>query len=657
MRLEELMLSTRNLLSPASGKPTISISQEQVLGCYYLTQERPNQPGEGRVFSDAGEALMAYEHGIVGLQAPIRVRLSDEYIYESPLPSSSRERSPGEKVQTTVGRLLFNETLPLYMRYHNYAMKKDHLKQLVWECVKLYGCERTAVMTDAIKRLGFQHATRAGISFSIADVRVPEQKAAILSDADARVVELEEQWRAGLITREELRHQTIEIWQGATDAIAAHVQEVLDPYGSVSTISSSGATKAKLQQIRQLSGMRGLMASPSGGIVETPVRGNFLEGLSQAEYFLSSHGARKSLMDRSLNTAESGYLTIRFVNVAQEVIVKEPDCGTAEGIVIRLEESREIGLVDNRSRLIGRVLAQDIPLLGLGVGDEIDDLVADMLVEGHVEAIRVRSVLRCQTRRGGVCQKCYGWDLSKRALVAIGTAVGIIAAQSIGKPGTQLTMRTFHSGGIAGGHGDITQGIPRVEELFEARQPKEPAIVSEVAGRVVVEKQGGAGAHVIHVDATEVELDSYPLAPGGIVLVEEGEAVNVGQLDRVRAHGEVRARQSGQIELVGGVPTMRIEHRARQSYHLPPGHKPVVQPGRRLWLGRRCVRVLACCRRFWAIRGVRHSNFIFSKKRSECIARRERISTISILRSSFGRWCAECRLMMRGIRGSSGGSA
>ena len=323
----ELMLSTRNLLSPASGEPTISISQEQVLGCYYLTQERPDKKGEGRTFSDPDEAIMAYDHDIVALQAPIWVRLPDDYLYDQPLPTPGRELIEREKIKTTVGRLLFNEALPKYMRFHHYAMKKDHLKQLVWECVKLYGSARPAVMTDAIKRLGFKHATRAGISFAISDVHVPEQKQGILVQADAKVVELEEEWRAGLITREELRQQTIEIWQKATDEIAGHVQSVLDPYGSITTISNSGATKAKLQQIRQLSGMRGLMSSPSGGIVETPVRGNFLEGLSMAEYFLSSHGARKSLMDRSLNTAESGYLTIRFVNVAQEVIVKETDCG------------------------------------------------------------------------------------------------------------------------------------------------------------------------------------------------------------------------------------------------------------------------------------------------------------------------------------------
>ncbi len=584
----ELMLSTRNLLSPASGEPTISISQEQVLGCYYLTQERPGKQGEGRTFSDPAQALMAYDHDIVGLQAPIWVRLPDDYLYDQLLPAAGRELSKDEKIKTTVGRLLFNEALPKYMRFHNYAMKKDHLKQLVWECIKLYGSERTAVMTDEIKRLGFTHATRAGISFAISDVSVPRQKQGILNEADAKVVELEEVWRSGLITREELRQQTIELWQKATDEIASHVQSTLDPYGSITTISNSGATKAKLQQIRQLSGMRGLMASPSGGIVETPVRGNFLEGLSMAEYFLSSHGARKSLMDRSLNTAESGYLTIRFVNVAQEVIVKEADCGTEDGIIIREIESKEIGFADNRGRLIGRVLAQDVPLLGLASGDEIDDPTADMLVAGRITEVRVRSVLRCQTRNGGVCQRCYGWDLSKRAMVQIGTAVGIIAAQSIGEPGTQLTMRTFHSGGIAGGQGDITQGIPRVEELFEARSPKDPALISEVAGRVVIEKNAETGGHIIHVDTIDEELDMYPLGPGGILLVAEHSRVSVGQLIALQPTArttELYARSAGEIVLRDGVPAIRMELTSRCSYHLPPGRKPTVETGQTIQAG------------------------------------------------------------------------
>jgi DNA-directed RNA polymerase subunit beta' len=305
---------------------------------------------------------------------------------------------------------------------------------------------------------------------------VPTQKKAILADADARIGELRSDWQMGLITNEERYEQTVAIWSEATDRIASQVQGVLDPFGSIATIASSGATKAKLQQIRQLSGMRGLMASPTGAIIETPVRGNFLEGLNVAEYFLSSHGARKSLMDRSLNTASAGYLTIRFVNVAQDVIITAEDCGTSEGLLISEEDSRSMGLADSRSRLIGRTLAEALPQIDLAAGDELTEEAVERIFAAHISPVRIRSLLICESRRG-VCSKCYGWDLSTRSPVKVGTAVGIIAAQSIGEPGTQLTMRTFHSGGIAGGQGDITQGLPRVEELFEARTPKDPAIV------------------------------------------------------------------------------------------------------------------------------------------------------------------------------------
>lgn len=338
-------------------------------------------------------------------------------------------------------------------------------------------------MADAIKRLGFTHATKAGISFSISDVTVPPDKKTMIAVASEKIRELRDSWNAGLITRDELYQQTIEIWQQTTDQIASRVQDALDPYGSVATISSSGATKAKLQQIRQLSGMRGLMASPSGAIIETPVQGNFLEGLNVAEYFLSSHGARKSLMDRSLNTAEAGYLTSRFVNVAQDVIVTEEDCGTSEGLLISETDNKLMGLSDGSTRLIGRVLAESLPETGLSAGDELNEAAVESILRARIAIVRVRSVLACQARHG-VCRKCYGWDLSKRSLVQLGTAVGIIAAQSIGEPGTQLTMRTFHSGGIAGGQGDITQGLPRVEELFEGRVPRVAAIVSEIDGIV-----------------------------------------------------------------------------------------------------------------------------------------------------------------------------
>jgi DNA-directed RNA polymerase subunit beta' len=529
----ELMLSSRNLLSPASGEPSISISQEMVLGCFYLTQERPGKKGEGHIFTDANEAILAYHSGVIDLQARISVRVPYTTIFEQPTPVPPVPHTKGARLTTTAGRLLFNAALPRRLCFRNYAMTKDHLRSLLWECIKTYDMEKTAELADAIKRLGFSHATRAGISFAISDVSVPPQKPTILAQADAKIDELRNEWASGLITNEERYQQSIAIWNEATDRIAKLVQSVLDPFGSVATIASSGATKARLQQIRQLSGMRGLMASPSGAVIETPVRGNFLEGLNVAEYFLSSHGARKSMMDRSLNTAEAGYLTIRFVNAAQDVIVTEEDCGTTDGLLITEAESRQMGLADHRSRLIGRVLAETLPQAGLAAGSLLDEEAVERIMAASMGQVRIRSVLACQARRG-ICRLCYGWDLSQRALVRMGTAVGIIAAQSIGEPGTQLTMRTFHSGGIAGGQGDITQGIPRVEELFEIHTPKETAMISEAEGTIEVTKDEISGAHHVRVlvsanlasgvDATRI----YTIPPGRTPLVSSGQTIHAG---------------------------------------------------------------------------------------------------------------------------------
>jgi DNA-directed RNA polymerase subunit beta' len=588
----ERMLSIHNLLSPASGEPSISISQEIVLGCYYLTQERPNKKGEGHIFADTNEAITAYTLGIIDLQARITVRITADRIFIQPPPAPSRPCPDSRKVQTTVGRLLFNAILPKGLRFRNYAMTKELLKQLVWECMKTYGLDITARMADSIKTLGYRHATRAGISFAISDVEVPEQKKTILAEADARIGELRSDWQMGLITNEERYEQTVAIWSEATDRIAKQVQGVLDPFGSVATIASSGATKAKLQQIRQLSGMRGLMASPTGAIIETPVRGNFLEGLNVAEYFLSSHGARKSLMDRSLNTASAGYLTIRFVNVAQDVIVTGEDCGTSEGLLISEEDSRRMGLADSRTRLIGRTLAEALPQVGLAVGDELTEEAIERIAAAHISLVRIRSLLTCQSRRG-VCSKCYGWDLSTRAQVKVGTAVGIIAAQSIGEPGTQLTMRTFHSGGNAGGQGDITQGLPRVEELFEARVPKEPAIISEIDGVVQISKHPQTQTQTVQVVTRQTVQDDYPLPPGTTLLVRPHSQVRPGQIiarlsirHTSSVARDIRARIAGEVSIneQGGL-TIQGESTTGRSYIIPVGRKLLVNDGQTVQAG------------------------------------------------------------------------
>src|SRR5712692_5917348 len=523
------MLSTRNLLSPATGEPSIGASQEMVLGCFYLTQDRPNKKGEGRKFTDVTEALLAYQHGIVELQAPIFVRIGDVDVYNQPPPEKTSIQSNGKLVQTTVGRIIFNEALPERLRFKNYAMKKENLKQVIGECFKEYGRAKTVELADEIKRLGFFYATKAGTTIAISDVKVPEGKQGELDKADSVIAELEEQYRDGLITENEKYQQTVDAWNVATENVTKMVEATLDPYGSIFTIAKSGATKAKFQQIRQLSGMRGLMASPSGRIIDVPIRGNFREGLSVLEYFISSHGARKGLADTALRTAESGYLTRRLIDVAQDVIVTEEDCGTTDGTLITEEDSKDMMLPSIRDRLIGRVLADPIPGFDwVEAGDDLTDEIVDQIVNAGVKAVRVRSVLGCLAHRG-VCRKCYGRDLAANALASLGAAVGIIAAQSIGEPGTQLTMRTFHTGGIAGAQGDITQGLPRVEELFEARVPKDKAEISEIDGVVEIVKDENTGVRTVRVISSSVFFDEYALPQGSSLLVGAGDKVQKDQ--------------------------------------------------------------------------------------------------------------------------------
>src|SRR5579859_151583 len=526
----QFMMSNRNLLSPANGDPSIGASQDMVLGCFYLTQERPNKRGEGRVFTDVNEAMLAFHNHVVDLQTPIKVRLGEMDIYNTPPPDKVTLQSRGKLVKTTVGRIIFNEALPERLRFKNYSMKKENLKQVIAECFKEYGRAKTAELADEIKRLGFYYATKAGTTIAISDVKVPEGKQGELDKADAVIAELEEQFRDGLITDNEKYQQTVDAWNVATENVTKMVEATLDPFGSIYTIAKSGATKAKFQQIRQLSGMRGLMASPSGRIIDVPIRGNFREGLTVLEYFISSHGARKGLADTALRTAESGYLTRRLIDVAQDVIVTEEDCGTTDGILITEQDCKEMMLPDIRSRLVGRVLAEAIPgFEHIEAGDELTDEMVDEIVTAGVSAVRVRSVLACLAHRG-VCRKCYGRDLAANALVKLGAAVGIIAAQSIGEPGTQLTMRTFHTGGIAGAQGDITQGLPRVEELFEARIPKEKAEISEIDGKIEIVKDENTSVRTVRVVSINVFFDEYTLPEGSNLLVSDTEHVHKDQI-------------------------------------------------------------------------------------------------------------------------------
>jgi DNA-directed RNA polymerase subunit beta' len=588
----QFMMSTRNLLAPGTGEPSIGASQDMVLGCFYLTQDRPAKKGEGRVFTDTTEALLAYQAGVIDLQALVKVRLGDTDVFDEPPPVKATMRANGKPVTTTVGRVIFNNALPERLRFKNYAMKKENLKQVIGECFKEYGRVKTAELADEIKRLGFSFATKCGVTIAISDVKVPAGKQEELAKADAKIAELEEQYRDGLITDHEKYQQTVDAWNEATENVTKMVEATLDPYGSIYTIAKSGATKAKFQQIRQLSGMRGLMASPSGRIIDVPIRGNFREGLSVLEYFISSHGARKGLADTALRTAESGYLTRRLIDVAQDVIINEEDCGTTDGILITDADCKEMMLPDIRSRLIGRVLAEAIPgFEHIEAGEELTDEMVDEIVSAGVKAVRVRSVLACLAHRG-VCRKCYGRDLAANALVKIGSAVGIIAAQSIGEPGTQLTMRTFHTGGIAGAQGDITQGLPRVEELFEARVPKDKSEISEIDGVVEIIKDENTSARIVRVVSTNVFFDEYPLPDSSNLLVNDHDHVQKDQIIAMMPAEDgnepvpVMARTEGEVLLnADGLLSIRFEEREERSYPIPAARNIVVTNGQKIQAG------------------------------------------------------------------------
>jgi len=609
-----LMLSARNILHPATGEPSIGASQDMVLGCYYLTMDRPDRlqlriaefreqhPDLAKLddaairarvvrrFASPTEAMLAYDMGQIQLHDAIQVRLDSDEVFNE--PGKPEPIEPSTRVETTVGRTIFNDILPRKLRFKNYAMKKDFLRQVMAECFKHYGREATATLADDIKRVGFTFATKVGASIAMSDVMVPTQRQQILDEADVRVTQLEEDFRDGLITDNERYRQTVQIWTDVSDRIQKHVQEVLDPYGAIYTIANSGATKAKFQQIRQLSGMRGLMADPSGRIMEIPVRGNFRDGLTVMEYFISSHGARKGLADTALRTAESGYLTRRLIDVSQDVIVLTEDCGTIEGIWITEDDSKEMN-APFRSRVIGRVLQAPVPgFEHVAVGSELDDDTVDAMIVSGVRAIYVRSVLQCLAPHG-VCAKCYGRNLGNGRLAHIGDAVGIVAAQSIGEPGTQLTMRTFHTGGIAGAAEDITQGLPRVEELFESRVPKDKAIVSELDGAIELQVEE-SGVRKLHVVSVEAIVDEYPLSKNSEVLVHEGEHVVRDQvivrLPKDKNHKtdsarEVHARTEGEAHLTPNGLIVRSEERDEREYVVPAASNIVVREGEQVRAG------------------------------------------------------------------------
>ncbi|ACV23004.1 DNA-directed RNA polymerase subunit beta' [Slackia heliotrinireducens] len=515
-----LMLSSNNIKSPAHGRPLTIPTQDMVIGMYYLTTPRDGFPGEGRTFIDFDDALNAYDaHADVDLQAKINVRLSRDVKVANSF-DELEEHKAGERIQTTIGRIIFNSVLPEDYPFVNFVVDKKQIGRLIEDCCNRYSLSEMTPILDGIKNLGFHYATRAGITVSVYDATIPPEKESILAEADKKVAAIDEDYEWGILNEDDRHQQVVDIWNEANEAVGEAMDKNFDRNNPIYMMATSGA-RGNIKQIRQLAGMRGLMADPKGEIIDRPIKANFREGLSVLEYFISTHGARKGLTDTALRTADSGYLTRRLVDVAQDVIVREIDCGSTEGVPYPL--FNEKGDIDGN--LIGRCMNEGAG--HLAAGDYIasmDDL--KQLVEAGVTEVNIRTVMTCHAERG-VCQKCYGWDLANGRPVNIGTAVGIIAAQSIGEPGTQLTMRTFHAGGVAGD--DITHGLPRVTELFEARKPKGLAVLAEIAGTLQV--TGDKNTKTLTIHDQEGNVREYVVSARTQLQagVRDGNQVKVGQ--------------------------------------------------------------------------------------------------------------------------------
>ncbi len=564
---KQIMLATRNLLKPADGAAVVNPSQDMVLGCYYLTYEK-FKDDKVKHFKDKNEAIYALDVDAIKLQTKISVPIG------------------GERVETTVGRILFNNVLPEDMPFRNETMTKKKLQTLVAEIFVSAGPEATAEVVDDIKDLGFRYATFSGMSIGVDDFVVPANKEELIAQGEAKVVEISKQYEMGLITDEERYRRTIEAWQKTNEQIKADLESAL--VGNEATIGlyvESGA-RGDFSQVNQISGMLGLVNNPTGRIIELPIRSSYKEGFSGLEYFSSTHGARKGLTDTALKTAESGYLTRRLVDVAQDVIVTEEDCGDKKGSLVTRAESESIGESFN-TRLAGRVAAQAVKADGktlVKAGQLITDDLAEAIVKAGVEDVSVRSVLECKTF-WGICRQCYGVDLARGHMVEMGEPVGVIAAQSIGEPGTQLTMRTFHKGsGLTGA--DITQGLPRVEEIFEARSPKGQAVLAEIDG--VVKIKEASGKTIIRITPTNLKMTDYELGDR-IPEVKTGDTVQVGDVMAADAKGKkaLKSKVEGSVEVHKDKITVTHAGGATRDHTIPAYQEIEVKNGDLVTKGQR----------------------------------------------------------------------
>jgi len=576
----ELMLSSKNLLKPADGEPIISPSKDMVLGVYYLTKEETNRPhkGDGRAFADVDEVELAYNLGQLEVQSQIYVKVTTWYDDQG-----NRLPKPEERlIKTTVGRVIFNRILPPEIQFVNRKLDKGGLKDLIAELYEVGGEDKTPEVADQVKDIGFKYATKSGYTIAVSDISVPKEKEEIINQALQEAEIVQRDFRRGLLTEQEQNERIIEIWQRTTMQVADAVKRTMDPNGNLAVMANSGATKGGFGPISQLAGMRGLMADPAGRIISHPIRSNFREGLNALEYFISTHGARKGLADTALRTADAGYLTRRLVDVAQDVIINEEDCGTSEGLLIK--KSDDVAGQSLGARLYGRLLAQRVvdPKTGevLGERDQmIDHELARRIVAAGIGEVLVRSPLTCELTHG-VCAKCYGMDLGRGKMVEIGAAVGIVAAQSIGEPGTQLTLRTFHTGGVAAG-GDITTGLPRVEELFEARrQPKGEASVAEIAGTVrVMQSDRYSELRLVRVEHSEMVHDEYDIPAEWTIASEDASEVIPGDVIAFLDTATITAQHAGRVRVEGRKVIVSYEAKQEAEYEIPTTLRLLVKDG------------------------------------------------------------------------------
>jgi len=621
------MLSKYNLLSPAHGDPIITPSQDIVLGCYYISMVRDGAKGSGKKFANVDEAMLAFDRDLVNIQAPIWIRMAgtpdgkNDRAHNTRVLAPADDGTPRMMIETTIGRVLMNTQLLEPLRYRNRVVDKKGLKEIIadsykyytnlkniteeeleeirvvhgnksqQELARIFGSEKTAQQADMIKALGFKYATLGGMTIGINDIEVPEKKYEIVLEAETAVTDVEKQFRRGLITEEERYQEVVRIWQDATKQTIGAVRDNMNQYGPVAMMSTSGA-RGNINQISQMAGMRGLMSDPTGRIIELPIKANFREGLSVLDYFVSTHGGRKGLADTALRTADAGYLTRRLVDVAQDVIVTIEDCGTEDGNWLHAADDGEL-MEKLPVRMAGRVLAAAVYDKATGElladrNTEIEEEVAALLMERGVTSIYVRSTLNCQAEHG-ICRLCYGRNLATGKLVDIGEACGIIAAQSIGEPGTQLTLRTFHTGGVASAD-DITQGLPRVQEIFEARVPKGKSLLAEIDGVVQVLKDD-SGLRTIKVVASEVYTDEYILPKGYVSLIEnetdvvEGQVIGESNRTGGAADAPIYARLAGRAYVYADKILVSQEEREERDLVVPHTARVRAENGERVVAG------------------------------------------------------------------------